>query len=249
MSRAAARAAAARAARLALTFASLTAGLAACASRPRAADTSSGATPASESAGEWRALFDGTSTDAWRAYRRQDMGTGWSIVDGTLTKSGSASDLVTRDEFGDFELAWDWKLAPHSNSGIFYRATEEYDFIYWSGPEYQLTDDAGTEDGESQLTATASLYALYPSRAGVVKPAGEWNSSRLVVRGARAEHWLNGQKVAEYQLWNSDWEARVKASKFGAWPNFGRARRGHIGIQGDHPGQLALRDIRIRELR
>ncbi len=196
----------------------------------------------------WHPLFDGTSLAAWRGYQSDSVPSGWRIAHGTLTKSTSTGDLVSRDEFGDFELAFDWKLAPGGNAGVFYRATEEYEHIYWSGPEYQLLDDAGHPDGKNRLTSAASAYALYAPPAGVVKPAGEWNSSRIVAKGAHIEHWLNGQKVVEYELWSPDWEAKVKASKFGEWPHYGRAHQGHIGIQGDHDGALTLRNIRIRTL-
>ena len=211
-----------------------------------AAMTSNASTNADSS---WRALVDGKSTDAWRGYKTQAFPSSWHLADGTLTKSGSAEDLITKDEFGDFELTWDWKLAPNGNAGVFYRATEEYPKVYWSGPEYQLLDDAGHPDGKTRLTSAGAAYALYPSPAGVVKPANQWNSSRLVVRGAHVEHWLNGQKVVDYELWSPDWEAKVKASKFGQWPNYARAKRGHVAIQGDHEGSLWIRDMRIRELR
>ena len=141
-----------------------------------------------------------------------------------------------------------WKLAPKGNAGVFYRGTEEYDHIYWSAPEYQLLDDAGHPDGKNRLTSAASAYGLYAPPAGVVKPGGEWNSSRIVARGAHVEHWLNGQKVVEYELWSPDWEAKVKASKFGEWPHYGRAARGYIGIQGDHNGELTLRNVCIEAL-
>src|SRR5438552_18998187 len=103
-------------------------------------------TPEQRAAG-WRSLFDGTSTAAWRGFREQTMPAGWQIVDGVLTKTGSVGDIITRDQFGNFELALDWKLSPGGNSGIFYRGTEDYDHIYWSEPEYQLLDDAGHPDG------------------------------------------------------------------------------------------------------
>jgi hypothetical protein len=158
------------------------------------------------------------------------------------------SDIVTREQFGNFELALDWKLSPGGNSGIFYRGTEEYDAIYWSAPEYQLLDDARHPDGKSRLTSAGSNFGLYPSPAEIVKPAGEWNSTLIVLNGNSVQHWLNGQKLLEYELGSPDWEARVKASKFGKWPNFGRAKRGHIAIQGDHDGVLSIRNVRIREL-
>lgn len=197
----------------------------------------------------WRSLFDGRTTAGWRGYHENGVPAGWHVVDGTLAKEGPVNDLITRDKFGDFELALDWKISPGGNSGVFYRATEEYDHIYWSGPEYQLLDDARHPDGRNRLTSAGAAYAVYPSPAGIVHAANEWNHTRIVVRGAHVEHWMNGRKLLEYELGSPDWEARVKASKFSEWPNYGRARQGYIGIQGDHDGTLAVRNIRIRELR
>ena len=197
--------------------------------------------------GEWRSLFDGRSLAGWRVYRSQAQPTGWYARDGTLVKDGPTDDIVTAEQFGDFELEFDWKISTRGNAGVFYRATEEYDKIYWSATEYQLLDDA-SQRRDDRLTASGSAYALYPAAAGAVKPAGEWNTTRILARGAHVEHWLNGMKVVEYENGSSDWDAKVKASKFVDWPNYGRARRGHIGVQGDHGGQLALRNIRIREL-
>jgi hypothetical protein len=216
-----------------------------------AVSTSSGATTltAEQKAAGWRSLFDGTSTSAWRGYRSQTFPTGWSIVDGVLTKSGEVADIMTRDQFGDFELALDWNLSAGGNAGIFYRGTEEYDHIYWSAPEYQLLDDAGHPDGKSRLTSAGAAYALYPSPAGIVKPAGQWNATLIVVNGNRVQHWMNGQKLLEYELGSPDWEAKVKMSKFVEYPKYGRATRGYIGIQGDHAGVLSIRNVRIREIK
>ena len=218
---------------------------------PAAATTASGAAPltAEQRAAGWRSLFDGTNTSAWRGYKDQSFPAGWTIVDGILTKSTSSPDLVTKDKFGNFELAFDWKIAPGGNAGVFYRGTEEYDHIYWSAPEYQLLDDAGHADGRSRLTSAGADYAVYPSPAGVVKPAGEWNSSLIVANGNHVQHWMNGQKLLEYDVGSPDWEAKVKASKFVEYPHYGRAPSGYIGIQGDHDGQLWLRNIRIREIK
>src|SRR6202048_4652188 len=151
---------------------------------------------------------------------------GWSIVDGVLTKSTSVGDLITKDQFANFELALDWKLSPGGNSGVFYRGTEEYDHIYWSAPEYQLLDDALHPDGQSMLTSAGADYGLYPSPAGVVKPAEQWNSTLIVVDGNHVQHWMNGQKLLEYDFGSPDWQAKVKASKFAAYPNYGRASSG-----------------------
>lgn len=203
---------------------------------------------AEQVAAGWRSLFDGSNTNAWRGYKTQAMPAGWRIVDGVLTKDGPVDDIITRDQFANFQLALDWKLSPGGNAGIFYRGTEEYDRIYWSAPEYQLLDDAGSPDGKTRLTSAGSDYGLYPAPAGIVKPANEWNSTLLVVNGNRVQHWLNGQKLLEYELGGADWQQKVAASKFAPYPNYGKAARGYIGIQGDHDGTLSLRNIRIRVL-
>lgn len=202
----------------------------------------------SERAAGWRLLFDGKTTTGWRGYKTSTMPNGWRVADGTLTKDAGVDDIVSRDQFGDFEFAMDWKIGSGGNAGIFYRGTEEYDHIYWSAPEYQLLDDANAPDGRNRLTSAAAAYGLYAPPAGILKPVGEWNSTRIVARGGHVEHWLNGQKVVQYELWSPDWEAKVKASKFNDWPNYGRAKSGYIAIQGDHDGVLALRNIKIRTL-
>lgn len=200
-----------------------------------------------ERAAGWRLLFDGRTTDGWRGYHSDSMPSGWTVVDSALTRVGEGSDIITKDQFGDFELSLEWMLGPGGNSGIMYRVTEEYDYSYKSGPEMQVLDDAGHPDGQSRLTAAGSDYALYPSPAGVVKPAGQWNEVRILVNGSQVEHWLNGTRVVEYQLGSADWAARVKASKFAEWPNYGLARGGYIALQ-DHGSRVAYRNIKIRVL-
>ena len=173
------------------------------------------------------------------------MPAGWQAVGGALTRVAEAGDLITRDQFDDFELALEWKVAEGGNSGIMYRVTEDTGATYESGPEMQVLDDARHEDGRSRLTAAGSVYGLYPAPPGVVKPAGEWNAARIVVSGNHVAHWLNGIEVVEYELGSPDWEARVAASKFKQWPGYGRAASGHIALQ-DHGGRVAYRDVRIR---
>ena len=201
-------------------------------------------------AGEWRPLFDGKTTAGWRGYKSPDVPAGWAAQDGVLIKDGKtrSADLVTKDQYGDFELEFDWKLAPGGNAGVLYRGTEEYDHIYWSAPEYQLLDDDKASDNKTRLTCAGAAYALYPSPPGHLKPVGDWNTARIVARGPHVEHWLNGVKLLEYELGSADWEAKVKASKFNDWPNYGRAPKGHIAMQGDHTGSLAFRNIRVRPL-
>ena len=196
----------------------------------------------------WKVLFDGTSLDAWRGYKGAPIPAAWHIVDGTLAKDTPVADIVTKDEFGDFELEIEWKIGEAGNSGIFYRGSEEFDHIYWTAPEYQLLDDIKASDNKTRLTCAGADYGLYPSPEGHLKPVGEWNATRIVAKGAHVEHWLNGVKLLEYELWSQDWEARLKASKFAEWPKYGRLSTGHIALQGDHHGVLAFRNIRIRVL-
>jgi hypothetical protein len=203
---------------------------------------------ATDAAAPWRILFDGQITDAFRGWVSEGMPSGWHVVDGVLTKQGSVDELVSRDQFRNFELELEWKIGKAGNSGVFYRATREYDHIYWSGPEYQLLDDAHAHDGLNRLTAAGSAYGLYAGPAGVVKPFGQWNKTRLVVNANHVEHWLNGKLFVSYDLRSPEWAAKVAASKFSDYPHYGLADKGFIGIQGDHPGSLALRRIRIREL-
>jgi hypothetical protein len=205
-------------------------------------------TAAAAAATKWQWLFDGKTDDSFRGWRSQGLPEGWHVVHGTLAKQGSVDDLVTREQYGNFELSLEWKIGKQGNSGIFYRGTREYDHIYWSAPEYQLLDDQNAPDGRNRLTAAGAAYGLYAAPAGVVKPFGQWNSARIVGSGSHVEHWMNGQLVVAYDLESADWKAKVAASKFAKYPNYGLAKQGFIGIQGDHSGALALRRIRIREL-
>jgi hypothetical protein len=186
--------------------------------------------------------------DAWRSYESDAVPRGWTIENNIISKQRGAGDLITKKQYGNFELALDWKISARGNSGIFYRGTMEYDHIYWSAPEYQLEDNIGADDNKAPDRWTAADYALYAPSSGKVPTADRWNTTRIVVNGGHVEHWLNGKKVVEYELWSPDWTARVAASKFHAYPNYGMAKRGYIGIQGDHPGALSIRNIRIREL-
>ncbi len=197
----------------------------------------------------WRLLFDGRTTAGFRGYKTDTVPAAWHVIEGVLTKTVGTGDIVTKEVFQDFALQFDWKLATGGNSGVFYRANEEFDHIYWTGPEFQLLDDANAPDGKNRLTSAGSAYGLYAAPAGIVKPADQWNTSQIVVKGNHVEHWMNGQKLLEYELLSLDWEAKVKASKFGVWPKYGRLPKGMIGFQGDHNGALSLRNIMIREIK
>lgn len=191
---------------------------------------------------------DSDMRDKWRGWKSEGLPAGWKIEGNVLSKEGEVDDLISTGTYGDFEAEFDWKVTEGGNAGFFYRGTREYDYIYWSAPEYQILDDAHHPDGRNRLSSAAAAYALYAAPEGIVKPANEWNTARVVAKGAHVEHWLNGRKVVEYELWSPDWKAKVAKSKFAKYPNYGLAKRGLLGIQGDHAGNLAIRNLRIREL-
>jgi hypothetical protein len=212
-----------------------------------AADSATNSLSAAERAGGWRLLFDGRTTDGWRGFKKNNMPDGWKVVDGALTRVGAGGDIVTTQKFKNFELSLEWKVAPGANSGIFYRASEDEDAIYWTAPEMQVLDDSGHADGKSRLTAAGSDYGIYEAPAGIVKPAGQWNQVRIIVNGRHVEHWLNGVRMLQYELMSPDWEMRVRGSKFAHFVHYGRNPEGYIGLQ-DHGDWVAFRSIKIHVL-
>ena len=196
----------------------------------------------------WKLLFDGRTTNGWRNYRKTTIGPGWTVVNGVLTRSGAnAGDIITDDQYRNFDLVLDWRVGEGGNSGIFYRATQEGDYIWQSAPEMQVLDDERHADGKSPLTSAGSVFALYEAPRGAVKPAGQWNTARVLVNGNHVEHWLNGTKLLEYESGSEDWRQRVEKSKFRTMPLYGRATEGYIGLQ-DHGDLVEFRNIRIRVL-
>ena len=208
--------------------------------------------------GPWKSLFDGKSMSAWRIYKSEAepkqceppaVQACWAIKDGALWKDGNANDMITKDQFGDFELELEWKIGKAGNSGIFYRGTEADSAIYWSAPEYQLLDNVDAADNKRDDHVAGAMYEFSSPPRTAVKPVGEWNQTRIIAKGNHIEHWLNGIKTAEFEVGSPQWTEKFQASKFSKFPNFAKAARGHIGIQGNHPGMLSLRNIRIRELK
>jgi hypothetical protein len=217
--------------------------LAAFATMAHAADNS--LTAAEQKAG-WRPLFDGKSTAGWRGFKAPAPDPGWHVEDGALTPDPKTSkDIITKDQFGDFELAFDWKISPKGNSGVMFHVTENGDETYWSGPEYQVLDNA---HGEKPPEQAGALYALYAPSMDMTKPVGQFNHGRIVVRHGKVEHWLNGMKVAEYDMGSADFKARVAGSKFKAWPQFAASPTGHIALQ-NHGNAVWYKNLKIRELK
>ena len=204
-----------------------------------------------EKADGWELLFDGEDLSAWRGFRQDSVPAGWTIDENAIHFSGDqeAGDLITDSQYESFELQLDWKIAEGGNSGIMFHVTEDNERTYESGPEMQVLDDAAHPDAQNGPDRLAGAnYALHPpSNREAVKPAGEWNTVRLVVDGSRVEHWMNGEKVVEYELGSDEWNALVAASKFGEMPNYGTAETGHIALQ-DHGDPVWYRNVKIKQL-
>lgn len=193
----------------------------------------------------WRLLFDGNSTAGWHTYQQQTA-VGWAAQDGMLMHTTGGADLVSDQQYDSFELTYEWKLAAGGNSGVFWWANEGTKEIYENAPEMQVLDNIGQADGKSPLTAAGSLYGLYPAPISLVKPLGEWNSARLVVKGSKVEQWLNGVKVVVADFDSKEMKAKIASTKFKNWPTFGKSRRGHIGLQ-YHGTPVWYRNIAIKE--
>ena len=203
-----------------------------------------------ERAAGFKLLFDGATGAGWRAYRGTAFpAKGWSIEQGALhvVKGGGGGDLVTQDEYADFELRFEWKVAPGSNSGVMYRTGEALDTPWQTAPEYQILDDELHPDGKQKTTSAGSLYALYPPQCKVLNPVGEWNTGRIRVRGESIEHWLNDKLVVECKLGSDGWKKRVSESKFATMPQFGTLATGRLCLQ-DHGDDVWFRSLRVRDL-
>ena len=229
------------AALLAVAFAACSAS-----TRPQPVDDPSGPNTltAAERAAGWWLLFDGRTTSGWRGFRQTSMPSGWDVVDGALTRVGGGGDIITVDQFGDFELRLEWRIAPAGNSGIMYRVSEAGEATYFTGPEMQVLDNGGHPDGRSPLSSAGACYGMYAPSSDATRPVGSWNEVRIVAIGPRIEHWLNGTRMVEYEIGSSDWLMRLQSSPFRDLAGYGRAPRGHIALQ-DHGDRVAFRSISL----
>ena len=199
---------------------------------------------------EWQILFDGKTVSGLKGYKQKEFPSKlWIIEDGTLkTVPGhSGIDLISIKQYKDFELELEWKVGPGGNSGIFYFATEEGDYIWQTAPEMQVLDNEIHTDGKNNLTSAGALYAMIEPSDYKTRPVGEFNQVRIKVKNNQVQHWLNGSKVVEYNYQSDEMWRLVKKSKFNSMPLFAKAVSGRIGLQGDH-GEVWYRNIRIKEL-
>ena len=201
-----------------------------------------------ELADGWQLLFDGRSMEHWRGYEQDSMPPGWQIIDGAMANVEPAhgGDIVTLEKYADFELEMEWMVPTDGNSGIMFHVTEDHGAPWATGPEMQVADDSSL-DGESNKNSAGSNYDVHAPAQFVTRPAGTWNHVRLVVDGPRVEHWMNGVKIVEYELWSEEWKEAVARSKWANYPDYGLRETGHIALQGDHTA-VSYRNIKIRRL-
>lgn len=211
----------------------------------------------SEKADGWQLLFDGSTTTGWRGYNQETFPTkGWDIKNGELQviktgteEEGYGGDIITNESYENFELTLEYAVTDSSNSGILYLVNEKEGQAIWhSAPEYQILDNPTyTSMGLGNTQLTAANYDLHPASTDYTQPKGEWNEVRIVLDDGHVEHWLNDNKVVEYDLWTPEWEALVQKSKFKDYPDYGKSKKGPIGIQ-DHGHLVRFRNIKIKRL-
>ena len=204
----------------------------------------------SKTPSDWTILFDGQSVTGMRGYKMDSFPwDSWVIKEGALkTIPGSKGvDIISTDIYKDFELELEWKLQSGGNSGIFYFATEEGNFIWQSAPEMQVLDNTAHPDRMRKVTSAGALYDLIAPKNEVVKPLGQFNQVKIISKDNHIEHWLNGQKLLEYEYGSEEMKALIGQSKFKDMPYFAKANSGRVGLQGDH-GEVWYKNIRIRKL-
>ena len=197
----------------------------------------------------WIILFDGKAVQGLRGYKQSDFPKeSWTVIDGALKSApNNGVDLISEDIFEDFELKLEWKVEEGGNSGVFYYATEKSDEIWHTAPEMQVLDNMFHTDGKKSKTSAGALYDLIEPVIGNVNPVGEYNQVVIISKNKHIEHWLNGEKILEYDYQsNTMWEL-VDKSKFKDMPYFGKTAVGHIGLQ-HHGEEVWYRNIRIRKL-
>lgn len=201
----------------------------------------------------WTSLFTGKNFDGWRTYNKAIVEQGrWTIQDGSIYLDPSkkaTGDIITDQQYENFDFSMDWKIQDCGNSGFFWNVVEneKYRAVYLTGPEMQILDDKCHPDAKITTHRSGDLYDMIETSQQTVKPAGEWNSIRVVSLNKKYQFWQNGIKVVEFEMHNAKWKDMVANSKFKSMPDFGLATKGHLALQ-DHGDEVWFRNIKIKEL-
>lgn len=204
----------------------------------------------------WKLLFDGTSTTGWRNFNSNTIGDAWKVKDGVLFLDNTVKvreergDIVTHEEYENFELELEWKIDSCGNSGLMFNVVEDpkYRTPWVTGPEMQILDNSCHPDAKIEKHRAGDLYDLIKSSKETVKPAGQWNKVRIVSKNAHYEFWLNGTKNVEFTMHTPEWDGLVQNSKFKSMADFGKAKKGHLSLQ-DHGDKVSFRNIKIKVLK
>lgn len=205
--------------------------------------------------GKTISLFDGKSLTGWHGFNKTGEIKNWAIEDGAMVclgaaKDASGGDIVSDKQYENFELSWEWKISKGGNSGLMYHVIEDakYKAPYETGPEYQMIDDIGFPAKLEEWQKTGADYAMQnANEKKKVKPLGEWNTSKIIFNKGHVEHWLNGEKIVEFEAWSDDWKQKRSEGKWKDFPDYGTAKKGGIALQ-DHGNKAWFKNIRIREL-
>lgn len=211
-----------------------------------------------EKADGWKLLFDGKTLNGWKGYMKDSIGSAWSVDEESIhldngQKEGfqvkSGGDIITTDEYENYELSLQWKIQPCGNSGVIFHVVEspEFEYVWNTGPEMQVLDNACHPDAKIIKHRAGDLYDLITVSEETVKPAGEWNEARLKSDHGNMTFWLNGVQTVSFTMHTPEWDALVAGSKFKDMKGFGKASKGHIALQ-DHGDKVWFRNIKIREL-
>jgi Domain of Unknown Function (DUF1080) len=206
----------------------------------------------------WKLLFDGKTTEGWHTYGKTIVGSAWKVSDGAISLDASekssyqtkgGGDLVTNAEYENFDLKIDWKISPKGNSGILFDIKEDpkYSETWYTGPEMQVLDNDGHDDGKIKKHRAGDLYDLISSSSEPVKAVGEWNHVEIKLNRGKLDLYMNGVNVVSTTMWDDNWWKLVKGSKFIKMPDFTKYKSGRIALQ-DHGGDVWFRNIKIKQL-
>ena len=211
---------------------------------------------AEENGGGWISLFDGKTLNGWKGYNGAEINGKWMAKNNTLhldsiPDSKPYTNIITERQFDDFDLRFEWKIEEGANSGVMFHVGEGPPHPYLTGPEYQVLDNEGFRNSKgepvTEAEKTGSHYAVEPANSDETKPIGEWNQSRIVVKGNHVEYYTNGVKTANYKMHSDKWNEQIANTKFSKWKYYATLGKGHIGLQ-DHGHKVWFRNIKVKEL-
>lgn len=201
--------------------------------------------------GEWVSLMH---ADKWRGYNQDSLPDNWIVKEGIIECFGKAGDMggdiISKEQYDNFELSLEWKISPEGNSGVFYHVVEDtiYHSPYQTAPEYQILDDVGFPDPIEDWQKTGANYAMHPANDKKnLKPVGEWNSIRIVFNRGKVEHWLNGEKIVGFDKFTEDWDTKRNSGKWNDYPDYGKSNNGYLALQ-DHGAGVWFKNVKVRRL-